>query len=60
MKTLARRIPQQHRVRLRMPSHEGDLRAVGRKRKLRDSLRREMRELPVRRAVQRLHSRLVI
>lgn len=42
-KSSARGIPQQHGVRLRVAALKGDLRAVGRKRKLRDSLRREMR-----------------
>jgi hypothetical protein len=50
---LAGGIPQQHGVRFRVAALEGELGAVWRKRKLPDSLRREMRELPVRRAIQR-------
>ena len=46
-----RGVPQQHGIRFRMPALEGDLRTVRRKRKLPDSLRREMRELAVRRAI---------
>src|SRR5215471_6418841 len=52
-------VPQQHGIRLRVAALESDLRTVGRKRKLRDSLRREMCQLPVRRTIQRLEPEIV-
>ena len=42
-----------------MPALDGELHAIGRKSELRDFLRGEMRELAVRRAVQRLQPKIV-